>query len=67
METDGIISVVPGTSAFYTPDTAYDIVHLNLVLLLSTASIWPRIDLDARCTKPLADGVRASLSNLLKP
>ena len=47
METDGIISVVPDTPAVYMPDTAYDIVHLNLILLVSTASIWPRIDLDA--------------------
>jgi hypothetical protein len=41
------------------------IVHLNLILLASTASIWPRIDLDARCTKSLADEVRASLGHLL--
>jgi hypothetical protein len=29
LETDGIFSVVPTTSAYYAPGAAYDIVHLN--------------------------------------
>lgn len=44
IETDGIISVVRTASGFYAPETSYDIVHLNLVVLVSTPSIWPRLD-----------------------
>jgi hypothetical protein len=66
-ETDGIVSVVPTASAYYAPDTSYDIVQLNLVVLVSTASIWPRVDRDPRCTPDLARAVRGAISHLLTP
>ena len=62
IETDGIISVVPTASAYYSPDSAYDLLVLNLTALLGTASIWPRIDKDPRCTADLGRAVRAALS-----
>jgi len=69
VETDGIVSVVRTESGMYGPtkETSYDIVHLNFVMLFATASIWPRIDKDPRCSAVLAAAIRRALSDHLTP
>jgi hypothetical protein len=65
VETDGIISVAHTASGLYAPETSYDIVHLNFLVLVATASIWPRVDKDPHCTAELGAAIRQALSQHL--
>jgi hypothetical protein len=65
VETDGIISVARTASGLYAPETSYDIVHLNFVVLVATASIWPRLDKDSHCSADLGAAIRQALSQHL--
>lgn len=65
VETDGIVSVARTASGLYAPETSYDIVHLNFVVLMATASIWPRLDKDSHCSADLGATVRQALSSHL--
>jgi hypothetical protein len=62
VEADGIVSVARTASGLYAPETSYDIVHLNFVLLMGTASIWPRVDKEPHCTAELGAAIRQALS-----
>ena len=65
-ETDGIVSVAATRSGSYAGrDTTYDIVHLNFVMLVATASVWPRIDKAPQCPDALGAAVRQALSSHL--
>jgi hypothetical protein len=63
VEADGIVSVVRTETGLYGPGKgmSYDIVHLNFMMLFATASIWPRIDKDARCPPVLGEAIRKAL------
>jgi hypothetical protein len=68
VDADGIISVVRTASGLYSPGRmSYDIVHLNFVVLVATAEIWPRLDKHVRCTPLLGSAIREVLSSHLKP
>jgi hypothetical protein len=65
VETDGIVSVARTASGLYAPETSYDIVHLNFVVLVATASVWPRLDKDSHCSTDLGAAIRQALSSHL--
>lgn len=68
VDADGIISVARTASGLYASGgMSYDIVHVNLVALVATASIWPRLDKDPRCTPALGAAIRQVLSSQLRP
>jgi hypothetical protein len=66
-EADGIVSVVRTENGLYAANTPYDIVQLNLGLLVGMPSVWPRIDKDPRCNAVLGAAVRQALSGFLTP
>jgi hypothetical protein len=44
VEVDGIFSVAPAGAVTYGTESPYSIVGVNGVLMVTTASIWPRLD-----------------------
>jgi hypothetical protein len=62
-ETDGIISVVPPGKVDYSGQTPYMLVFLNYVLMMSTPSIWPRLDKHKLCTASLGEALRQAISS----
>jgi hypothetical protein len=65
VETDGIVSVAHTASGLYAPETSYDSVHLNFVVLTAAASVWPRLDKDSHCSADLGAAVRQALRSHL--
>jgi hypothetical protein len=60
-EVDGIFSIAPPTRTNYAKDTPYAIVGLNFVLLMCTASVWPRLDMHS-LAGPMAEPMRKAIS-----
>jgi hypothetical protein len=65
VEVDGIFSVAPQAAASYGSDTPYSIVSINGVLMVSTPSIWPRLDkhpLVAMMAEPIRKAISPQLT-----
>jgi hypothetical protein len=63
-EVDGIFSVAPPTTTSYGKDTPYAIVGVNYILMMSTPSIWPRLDKHP-LAGTMAEHIRKALSSEL--
>jgi hypothetical protein len=63
-EVDGIFSVAPSMTTIYAKDTPYAIVGVNYILMMSTPSIWPRVDKHPLAA-PIADQIRKAISSEL--
>ena len=63
-EVDGIFSVAPATTTSYAKDTPYAIVGINYILMMSTPSIWPRLDKHP-LVGTMAESIRKAISREL--
>src|SRR5262245_29209969 len=61
-EVDGIFSVAPPTATNYAKATPYAIVGVNYILMMSTPSVWPRLD-----KHPLAGTMADALRKAISP
>ena len=60
-EVDGIFSVAPPMRTNYAKETPYSIVGVNYILMMSTLSIWPRLD-KHQLAGPVAGAIRKAIS-----